>query len=44
LVYTSGVTENKIPIKDEEFNVEVENSIKIRRNVEMYQWVQTVHR
>lgn len=41
LVYVSGMTENRYPVTDKEFGVEVDNSVKLVREVEMYQWVET---
>ena len=40
LVYASGTTNNSESIFDEDFDMEVEDSIKLVRNVEMFQWVQ----
>ncbi len=40
LVYASGTTTNQESIFDEDFDLEVENSIKLVRNVEMYQWIE----
>lgn len=43
LVYASGETRNEATVLDEEFDVEVENSVKIVRLVEMYQWKESRH-
>lgn len=40
LVYTSGITTNKEQLMDRDFELEVENSVRLIRIVEMYQWVQ----
>ena len=42
LVSGSGETENRQPIDDLEFGASVENSYRLIRKVEMYQWVETV--
>jgi Transmembrane protein 43 len=44
LVYASGVTQNKKVVIDKEFQVEAENTVKIYRKVEMFQWVERSHR
>ena len=40
LVYASGETTNESAITDREFNISVDNCVKICRVVEMYQWVE----
>lgn len=40
LIYASGETRNESKLSDEDFGVTVENSVKIIRTVEMYQWVE----
>ena len=40
LVYVAGKTECEKPLIDKEFNVVSSNSIRLIRNVEVYQWVE----
>ena len=42
LVHLTGTTENKQEIKDNELDVSVNNSYRLKRKVEMYQWSETV--
>jgi hypothetical protein len=40
LVYVSGDTENKKPVEDKELGVEFNKCVKVKRTVEMFQWVE----
>ena len=44
LVYTSGETKNEQTILDEPFDIEVDNSVQLIRCVEMFQWIEHVHK
>lgn len=41
LIHTSATTTTEAPIDDQELNLTVEDSIKVKRVVEMYQWNET---
>jgi hypothetical protein len=43
LIHTSAETTTQKPIEDERFSVTVPDSMKLKRVVEMYQWVETVN-
>jgi len=43
LVYASGITTNDDPLVDSDLGIEVQNSVRLVRTVEMYQWVETEH-
>lgn len=41
LVFCTGQTENAQAIPDHEFGISVDNSYRLKRTVEMYQWEET---
>ena len=43
LVHLTGVTHNEHDLQDLEFSVMAQDSYRLRRKVEMYQWVETFH-
>jgi hypothetical protein len=40
LVFVSGETKNSTDIRDETFGITVSNAIRLKREVEIYQWVE----
>ena len=43
LIHTSAATTTEEPVDDEQFNVSVADCMKLKRVVEMLQWVETTH-
>ena len=41
LIHTSATTTTEQPVDDQELNLTVEDSMKVKRVVEMYQWNET---
>ena len=41
LVHTKGCSVNEEVLEDKEFGVQVANSYRLNRKVEMFQWVET---
>ena len=42
LIHAQGLMTTDAPISDERFSISCENTVKLQRVVEMYQWIQTV--
>lgn len=44
LVHVTGKSENKTQLTDNDFELSVDNSYRLNRTVEMYQWTETSHK
>ena len=40
LIHSSGTTKTDEPTQDERFSVSINDSMKVKRLVEMYQWIE----